>query len=181
MMQANTNDISRNIPIHPRDRHFDFDQVQERDWHSGDPVKTLIFNGLSITFPAGERFFIRSVRRFQKRLSDPVLMEQVKSFVTQEAQHTREHVNYNSRMEGQGYRVSMLEDETYAQLNLAEQKLSETSQLAVTCALEHFTAILAHELLTNEALLENATRNTGTSGCGMPLRKPSTKASLMMS
>lgn len=148
--------VSREITIQSRDQHFQFSDANHRDWHSDDPLKSLVYNGLSLTFPAGERFFIRTVKRFQKEISDPVLSEQIRGFVKQEALHTREHVEYNQELEAQGFRAAKIHSATHNRLDLATRRLSPVSQLAVTCALEHFTAILAHELLTKDAYLEGA-------------------------
>ena len=67
----------------------------ERWWHGGDPVPTAFFNALSSTFPDGERFFMDSVRRFQGLASEP-LKSQIKSFIGQEAVHSREHLEFNA-------------------------------------------------------------------------------------
>ena len=149
-------DISRSIRITPRDRHFAFSDVQERDWLGGDTLKSLIFNALSMTFPAGERFFISSVKRFRPRISGEPLDSQVGAFMAQEAMHTREHVRYNQQMETQGCRATMLQRETQERFEWAQHRYSDLEQLAATCALEHFTAILADELLSNPGLLEGA-------------------------
>src|SRR3954471_21015598 len=67
---------------------------QDRWWLRGDPVATAVFNALSATFPEGERFFIETVVRFKDQLPEP-LKGQVKTFVRQEALHTREHLAFN--------------------------------------------------------------------------------------
>ena len=149
-------ELSHSIEITPRDQHFAFDDIEERDWLGGDAIKSLVFNALSITFPAGERFFIRSVRTFRDRIQQEKLKTQVAAFITQEALHTREHVRYNQRLEEHGCRARMLHNELQARFELAESKFSDLKLLAATCALEHFTAILADELLSNPSLLKDA-------------------------
>ena len=144
------------IKIQPRDAHFAFQDAPRRDWLNGDPVRTLAFNALSITFPAGERFFIRSVMNMRKQITDPKLLADIKLFVAQEGAHTREHIAYNDQLEQQGYRAGLLHRITEARLDFAERKLSAKAKLAVTCALEHYTAVLAQELLSNPDLLEGA-------------------------
>ena len=149
-------DISRSIRITPRDRSFAFPDVDERDWLAGDTLKSLIFNALSTTFPAGERFFIASVKRFRGRITDEPLKSQVNGFMAQEAMHTREHVRYNQQIATRGCRTAMLQIETQERFEWAQHKYSDLEQLAATCALEHFTAILADELLSNPDLLKDA-------------------------
>lgn len=152
----NSADISRSIRISPRDQRFGFSEVKERDWLGGDPFRSLVFNGLSITFPAGERFFIRSVKAFREHLRNESLQLQASAFMAQEAMHTREHVRYNQRLEEHGCRASMLHEETEARFEWAQQRFSDIELLAATCALEHFTAILAEELLSSPDLLADA-------------------------
>ncbi|WP_428407542.1 metal-dependent hydrolase [Hyphococcus sp.] len=154
----NSADISRSITISPRDQHFAFSTIKERDWLGGDPFRSLVFNGLSITFPAGERFFIRSVKAFRGDIRNETLQSQAGAFMAQEAMHTREHVRYNQRLEEHGCRASMLHEETEARFEWAQTRYSDIEHLAATCALEHFTAILAEELLSKPDLLADARR-----------------------
>ena len=46
-------------------RNIDFDLPEDlpRHWHGGDPYVTSFFNGLSLMFPDGEKFFVDAVRR----------------------------------------------------------------------------------------------------------------------
>ncbi len=128
-----------------RDYHFDID-VPTRWWHSNDPAITAFFNALSLTFPEGERFFIHSVRVIAAQIgrgSDP----EIRAFVQQEAIHTREHIVFNDRMRAQGYPVDYIEANIKTNLARAVKWLPPLRQLASTCALEHFTAIFAEQLL----------------------------------
>ncbi len=149
-------DISQSIRIAPRDQHFAFSDIEERDWLAGDPIRSLAFNALSITFPAGERFFIRSVKAFRDRLQSETLKSQVGGFIAQESMHTREHVRYNQRLEEHGCRALKLHYETQARFEWAQRHFCDLELLAATCALEHFTAILAEELLSSPKLLAGA-------------------------
>ena len=112
-----------------------------------------MFNALSATFPEGERFFIESVVRFKDRLAEP-LKGQVKTFVRQEALHTREHLAFN-RQASDHYDLSSIEARTIHRINVSRGK-HPVGQLGSTAALEHFTAIFAHVLLTQPRHLEGA-------------------------
>jgi len=132
------------IPI--RDLRFNRDAARHpRWWHGGDPVATAFFNALSCTFPAGEKFFMDSVRAYRRAVG-PELQAQIAGFVGQEAVHSREHAAFNKLAADSGYDVEKLEARTKRVLDFARTRTKE-QQLAATCALEHFTAILAHELL----------------------------------
>src|SRR4051812_1925724 len=77
-----------------RDRAFGESGVR-RHWHGGRAAVTSFFDTLSIFFPAGERFFIASVNAHREHILDEELLKEVRTFICQEALHTREHVRYN--------------------------------------------------------------------------------------
>jgi len=135
----------RDLTITPRDRRFGRGTRQERWWLAGDPVATAFYNALSATFPKGEGFFVESVRKF--RDGAPAKLEaEIKAFVTQEVMHSREHVQFNRRALEAGYDLAPLEEQVDRRLEVTRAKPPIVS-LAATMCLEHFTAILAHELL----------------------------------
>ncbi len=140
--------------IQPRKMDFEFDPAIERYWFAGDQFKTLLLTALSCTFPEGERFFVRSVRHFQKNLTDPLLKEQVKGFIGQEAHHGNEHEVFNAFMEERGVPTSKVSKFVLDGLKMQGKWLSPERQLAKTCALEHFTAMLAELILEQPEFLE---------------------------
>ena len=52
---------------------FEFPDDIPEFWFANHPFRTLLLTGLSGTFPAGERFFVDSVRHFQEQVQDPQL------------------------------------------------------------------------------------------------------------
>lgn len=134
------------LTITPRDLRIDRDTQNARWWHGGDPIATAYFNALSAAFPQGETFFIEAVRRFRDQ-TDPPLNEQIDAFIKQESMHTREHVVFNRLVKSAGYDTSAMDAETRRRVDLARSRPA-ILQLAITVALEHFTAIMAHSLLT---------------------------------
>jgi predicted metal-dependent hydrolase len=122
-----------------------------RLWHGGDAFRTAFFNALSMSFPVGEQFFIDSVRAAVAELpADRQLQfkEDLAGFVGQEATHRHIHGLFNAQLEAQGYK------NTWAiraqRRTLFIKKLDARHQVAVTAAFEHYTAILADWLLSNE-------------------------------
>jgi predicted metal-dependent hydrolase len=76
------------------------------------------------------------------------LRAEVDAFIGQEAMHGRGHRAFNEMLRVQGLGVAEeAEEQLRRLLNFARRTLSPRGQLAVTCALEHFTAILAEQLL----------------------------------
>jgi len=144
------------LTITPRDRRFGRDRVTARHWLNGDPIATAFFNALSITFPRGEAYFIESVRAFRDGVPDRLAGE-IAAFIRQEIVHSREHLAFNRQVTDHGYDVSRLDADVTMMLDLAKQR-PPIASLAATMALEHFTAILAHELLRDPRYLEGADR-----------------------
>jgi hypothetical protein len=146
------------LTIVPRDRKFGRGAATERWWLGGDPVGTALYNALSATFPKGEAFFVESVRAFRDG-ADPKLAAEIKAFTTQEVMHSREHVQFNKRARDAGYDLGALEERVDRRLELVRSKHPIVS-LAATMALEHFTAILAHQLLSEPRHLAGADAET---------------------
>ena len=142
------------LTITPRDRRFGRGTATERWWMGGDPIATALYNALSATFPKGEAFFVESVRKFRDG-ADEKLAGEIKAFVTQEVMHSREHVAFNKRAHEAGYDLKPLEDRVDWRLDFVRSKPPIASR-AATMALEHFTAILAHELLRDPRHLAGA-------------------------
>src|SRR3954463_13450452 len=142
------------LSITPRDRRFGRDAATPRLWHGGRVEATAIYNALSATFPIGEAYFVESVRAFREG-TPPRLAEEIKGFTTQEAIHSREHDAFNKRAAEAGYALGALEAQVEKRLAVTRGKPPIVS-LAATMALEHFTAILAHELLADPRHLEGA-------------------------
>jgi uncharacterized protein len=142
------------LRITPRDRRFGRAGVAPRLWHGGRVEATAIYNALSTTFPKGEAFFVESVRAFRDGAPSK-LAEEIRAFTKQEAIHSREHDAFNKRAAKAGYDLSKLEARVEQRLALTEGRPAVVS-LAATMALEHFTAILAHELLADPTHLAGA-------------------------
>ncbi len=146
MNQESRRDIVR------RRLDFTFDPAAvPRHWYRRDAHLTAFWNAMSLLFPEGERFFVESVRRYRDRIHDPELKGQIDDFIAQEAMHGRGHRSFNEmlREAGLGEVSSKAEEQLKRLLDFARRTLSRRSQLAVTCALEHYTAILAEQLLTD--------------------------------
>ncbi|MFD1610945.1 metal-dependent hydrolase [Sphingomonas tabacisoli] len=133
------------LTITPRDRRFGRKLKQGRWWHGGDPIATAWHNALSITFPRGEAFFIESVKAFRDG-APPKLEAEIKAFTMQEVMHSREHVAFNKRVVDAGYDIAHLEQVVVDSLELTKGR-PQILNLAVTMALEHYTAMLAQMML----------------------------------
>ncbi len=140
--------------IRPRNLAFQHDMHRERWWLNNDPIATAFFNALSASFPQGERFFMDAVRPYRDSVN-PRLREQIQAFTAQEAMHSREHRVFNDSMEGLGYNLQSIDAYLKRRFDFG-RTLPRLNWLTATIALEHFTAILAHAILSDDTFLENA-------------------------
>ncbi len=145
------------IDLVKRDLKFgELETTDLRTWHPMGLHVAHYFNALSIFFPEGETFFIDSVRAFKDRIRTPKLAEEIKGFLGQEAMHSREHRRYNRALAAAGLPIDRLEKALTRRLDLMRKYFSPEHQLAVTIALEHYTAIMANVALDEEAVLDGA-------------------------
>lgn len=124
-----------------------------RWWFDHNPVHTHAANALNSLFPAGERFFMRSVRAYQDQIDDPVLLKEIRAFAAQEVNHGRAHDQVNVVLELQGYELKSFLDwyERWA-FGVIEPLAPKVIRLSVTVALEHLTASIAQDALRSPIL-----------------------------
>lgn len=139
----------RDVPIR-RVRFDHTDPAFPRHFVGGDPVMSHVVAVLSATFPNGEDFFVRSVRTYRDRINNTELRGQVRGFCGQESIHGREHRAFNERLAELGYPTRIIDRIVERDLRFAERVLPPSYRLAVTAALEHYTATLAAVLLRSE-------------------------------
>jgi predicted metal-dependent hydrolase len=113
----------------------------------GDIVMSHVLAVLSSVFPDGEDYFVRSVEAVRDRIGDPQLREDVEGFIGQESMHGREHRALNERLAELGYPTRAIGTYVQKLTSFRERFQSEKANLAVTAALEHYTATLAETLL----------------------------------
>ena len=131
--------------------------IADRHWIRGDAYATAFFNALSAVFPVGETFMIESLRPWQKQLSGK-LAEDVKTFIEQEASHSREHAGMNRALISAGYDIAPL-DRAIRQFVSFFSSTSDTTKLGATMCIEHMTAIVAAELLAHDHHMQGAERD----------------------
>lgn len=153
--------IKASFPVRRMD--FEFTEVP-RYWADGDAGLTHYMTALSALFPDGEKFFVDSVRavRNDPKLADTRMQKEISAFIGQEAMHSKEHLAFNQSAQNYGYDVRTLERMTGKVISSGVNAIlrvfkpfgfnREMVGLTATCALEHFTATIATELLTNTEL-----------------------------
>lgn len=136
-------------------RRMDFNIRSDMDkyWFDGNSLISAFYYALSATFPDGERFFIDTVRHYQKDIKDPVLKQQIRAFIGQEAHHGKAHEDFNNALEGKGFPIAAVAARAKGLLDLAKARLSPQRQLGITVALEHVTATMAEHALRHPEVL----------------------------
>ena len=144
----------RHVPT--RRIEFEFPTADlPRHYMGGDVLMSHIVTVLSCMFPEGEDFFVRSVRNYRDRITDPELRRQVAGFIGQESIHGREHRAFNDYLGTLGYPTRFLDRRIKWGLAFSAKTMLKRDRLAMTAALEHYTATLAEVLLTSDRLQES--------------------------
>ncbi len=143
-----------NVAIKPQRMGFEFGEKVPHYWLDNSYILSHTMNALSVLFPQGEQFFVDSVRYYQDQINDPKLKKEVRGFIGQEAMHSLEHKSMNQHVRDQGMPVEELEEHLEVVLGIAK-KLPKRHQLAITCALEHMTAMMADMLLERSDVRED--------------------------
>jgi uncharacterized protein len=130
-----------------RDLRFGRNVTPARWWLNHDPIATAWHNALSATFPRGETFFIESVKAHRDGAS-PQLSAEIRQFIAQEINHTREHIAFNKAAVDAGYDLSRIDAHVAEMLEMTKGR-PPIVNLAATMALEHYTAIMANQFLAN--------------------------------
>jgi hypothetical protein len=132
---------------------FALDETVPRWWMWDDRVLTRNSDALHMLFPSGERFFVRSVAHYRKRIEDPALKARIKAFSGQEAVHGKAHEAAFGLLERDGieHRDWLRWYETLAWKRL-EPVAPPLLRLSVTVALEHLTASLGEAAFVDRLL-----------------------------
>ncbi|MEZ0362569.1 metal-dependent hydrolase [Mycobacterium sp. pUA109] len=158
---ATTAAITPTNEAYPKVRRirFRFGEPQPMNHHfvEGDIVLSHLVALLSAVFPPGEESFIRSVRQFADRVTDPVLKKRVAAFIGQESVHGQEHRRLNEKLIEMGYpfvRLFTFGRDAFRQraVERIEKMTPGYVHLAMTAAAEHYTATLAQRVLGCEEI-----------------------------
>lgn len=150
------------IPV----RHPKFDYSTYLNYKNRDQfLKSILPISLSICFPAGESWFINSLKMFEKDISDPKLLESIKQFCGQETAHTAVHKIYNEMLK----KRDIINEKGYCTLDIVDQKISRLKErqkklknqllakrrmLAFTVGAEYLIALFADQALKDPSYLD---------------------------
>ena len=154
--QRQRQEPKKHAAITPR-RGLDFqldDPDIPRHWLGADPFRTRFFDALSVIFPAGERFFIESVRRCAGAGAGSI--PDIGEFIDQEAQHSRVHARFNDRLRAQGVEVDHMDRREREKMATLLARLPPQFTLAATAGVEHLTAAMSRSFLAQPSLFREA-------------------------
>lgn len=143
------------LSITPRKREFAFGEAGiPRHWMGDYVLGTHMGNAFHLIFPMGERFFVKSVRRYMEKIEkDPQLLERVRGFCSQEGHHAYAHERFFEVLREQGYDIDgFLELYKRVAWERLEPLMPPKIRLSVTVALEHYTAMFAQRALEQDFL-----------------------------
>ena len=123
-----------------------------RHYFANSPVMSHMLTALSSTFPIGEQFFVHSVRNVRDKVKDEKLQAQITAFIGQEAMHSKAHAEFNDAWRSDDYHLDRFQA-WLARKNEYVKNLHPKIQLAITCAFEHFTALLGGYILRHPEVL----------------------------
>lgn len=156
---ATTSTASRGVRVTPRLPDFAFDDADiPRQWHSGSVGITSFWNVFLLAGPAIESFFLRDAQSLLPLVRDPGLREEFRSFMVQEAYHSKVHQRVFGLFERWGYPVAGMNDFARRLLRLVERTTNTKLRSAIVVAGEHFLGELGHQVITNLDCLAAADR-----------------------
>lgn len=123
-----------------------------RHYFANSPIMSHLLTALSSTFPIGEQFFVHSVRNVRDKVKDEKLQAQIAAFIGQEAMHSKAHAEFNDAWRTADYNLDRFQA-WLARKDQYVKNLHPKIQLAITCAFEHFTALLGGYILRHPEVL----------------------------
>ncbi|MBE9214115.1 metal-dependent hydrolase [Plectonema cf. radiosum LEGE 06105] len=142
--------------IQPRKVDFQFSTEIPKLWHNNSPIMTHFFNGINLFLPTFELFMVRVMKSQLSNIKDSQLKTQICGFISQEANHSQAHHQYNQILREQGYKFeTWLKISDFILLEILEKRLGQVVSLATIAGFEHLTTLLA-EIILKANMLEPA-------------------------
>ena len=117
-------------------------------WFAGQSLTTHFLNAYTLLIPEGERFIIRSCRRYLDR-ADAELRNELSGLFYQESGHSREHQRVLEAMRGEGLGLGIFRALVDAiSYRILEPLTPSKLRLAVASAIEHHNATIAEFFLS---------------------------------
>ncbi|MGB5886388.1 MAG: metal-dependent hydrolase [Acinetobacter venetianus] len=154
---------TQNHKLVARSVKFDFSNSPVQ-WIPNDPICSHLINGINLILPAGEFWFCRVYNKTLPYLNNPILMDDVKGFIRQEATHARAHQTAQEFLKQHDYDLEpafkkinwiftiLLGDRPLGIKALEKKSLEHfwlVTRVGVVAAIEHFTGVLGQWCMDN--------------------------------
>jgi predicted metal-dependent hydrolase len=128
---------------------FGFEREIDRHWCGGDPVRTHVFNAMTLIFPRLEQGLIRAAKASLAIPLGKTLETDLRAFVQQEAQHKAQHLRFFENLRQSGYAIDRYLKLVDRVMDFVEARCD---LVALGAAGEHFTATGSEHILRSELL-----------------------------
>ncbi|MBJ7328286.1 MAG: metal-dependent hydrolase [Solirubrobacteraceae bacterium] len=151
------------ISITPRDVQFSWDDLPLH-YIEGSPIATHITNVMHVTLPEGERAMVQALSDALPLVEDERLRDEMIGFIGQEEIHSSSHDDLHEHLEAQGLNVGpvvgkleWLVDRVFNRPGLKGRAKHAwlCERLALSAALEHYTAVMGQWVLDADTLDDN--------------------------
>ena len=138
---------------------FEFPDDLDPLWVPDNPVRSYLFNGLSLTMPYLEPYLIKSTQQATAFIDEPELLSDMRGFNGQEARHYQCHRRLNELLKSNGYPELGAVEDRMAKSFERLSKMSLRTQLAYNAGFESMTNGFTHWIINKRVKLF---RNAGS-------------------
>ena len=132
-----------------REPRFGHEHGAGGPWNARLPELSHTLNGFQLALPYLEPYFIDAVRGAREHVKDPQLLEDMRAFCAQEAEHARQHRQYCRLLRKRYPRLAELETGIQQSLVHSRRNHSLPWRLAYTAGYEAITAQFSRWLFAN--------------------------------
>ncbi len=132
---------------------FEFPDDLAPIWVPDNPVRSHLFNGLSLTMPYLEPYLIKSTQKAMAFIDAPELLADMRGFNGQEARHYQCHRRLNELLKANGYPELAAVEQRMAASFERLSNMSLRTQLAYNAGFETMTNGFTHWLINKRRAL----------------------------
>ncbi len=137
---------------------LDFNGTINRHWMANKAFESHWLNAYTLLIPDGEKFIIRSCKKYKHRASDN-LQAEIQDLFYQEGQHSVYHLQSLDILTNQGYHFKGFINLTRLYCYKFLESISPNIlALSTASAIEHLNAIIAEHYLIKEPFMEQANK-----------------------
>lgn len=144
------------MPLKKRKIDLEFSGDIDRHWLANKPFETHWLNAYTLLIPDGEKFIIRTCRKYRDRVS-PKLLTEIQGLFYQEGQHSLYHRQAVDIYRRQGYRVDSFTKVTgFFCYRVMEAVSPAILALSTASAIEHVNMAIAEHYLAEEPFMDKS-------------------------